>query len=124
MENTWGGGENDFSLEEKVVGEWIDGKPLYQKTYDFGALPSSNYKEIPTGLTNVIVRSIQGYTYSSTSGLLLTVPSLSNTKASYQLGMSVRENASVIRVHPGDDFINPSAYKECYITLQYTKTTD
>jgi len=27
------GGNMDFSLEEKVVGTWIDGKPLYQRAF-------------------------------------------------------------------------------------------
>ena len=26
-----------YSTEEKIVGKWIDGKPLYQKTFDFGS---------------------------------------------------------------------------------------
>lgn len=27
-----GAGANDYSTEEKIVGSWIDGKPVYQKT--------------------------------------------------------------------------------------------
>ena len=27
-------GLNDYSTEEKVVGKWVDGKPLYRKTYN------------------------------------------------------------------------------------------
>lgn len=30
-----------YSTEEKIVGEWIDGKPIYERTYTFTA-PSSN----------------------------------------------------------------------------------
>lgn len=35
-----------YSLEERRVGTWIDGKPLYEKTVYFGNLPDSSNKEV------------------------------------------------------------------------------
>lgn len=36
MQNTYNG--NVYSTEEQIVGKWIDGKPLYQKSFQFGAV--------------------------------------------------------------------------------------
>ena len=36
------GFQTDYSETEKVVGKWIDGKPLYQKTWDFDTAYSNN----------------------------------------------------------------------------------
>lgn len=33
---------NDYSTNEKVVGTWIDGKPLYQKTYEVASISVGN----------------------------------------------------------------------------------
>ena len=33
---------NEYSLDEQVVGKWIDGSPLYQKTYVFAPVQTSN----------------------------------------------------------------------------------
>lgn len=35
-----------YSTEEQVVGTWINGKPLYRKIVEFGALPDSAGKEV------------------------------------------------------------------------------
>lgn len=30
--------DNRYSMTEKIVGTWIDGKPLYKKTWDYGSI--------------------------------------------------------------------------------------
>lgn len=42
-----------YSLEERRVGTWIDGKPLYEKTVDFGALPNASTKQVAHGIIGV-----------------------------------------------------------------------
>ena len=34
-----GGGGASYSTEEQVVGTWINGKPIYKRTWDFSASP-------------------------------------------------------------------------------------
>lgn len=34
-----------YSTEEQVIGTWIDGKPLYQKSFKITQLPSSTYND-------------------------------------------------------------------------------
>lgn len=36
---TGGGGGVHYSTTEQVIGTWIDGKPIYQRTWDFSASP-------------------------------------------------------------------------------------
>ena len=32
-EDSGGGSSEEYSTEEQVIGKWIDGKPVYQKTF-------------------------------------------------------------------------------------------
>lgn len=43
----------DYSYEERCVGTWIDGKPLYRKMIDFGTLPNATAKAISINVENV-----------------------------------------------------------------------
>lgn len=36
MQNTYNG--NVYSTDEQIIGKWINGKPLYQKSFEFGAV--------------------------------------------------------------------------------------
>ena len=40
------GNDTDYSTTEKIVGTWIDGKPIYQKTVFFGGLPNNTTKQV------------------------------------------------------------------------------
>lgn len=43
----------DYSLTERVVGTWIDGRVLYEKTVDLGALPNATNKNVAHGISNL-----------------------------------------------------------------------
>ena len=108
-----------YSTEEREVGVWTDGKPLYQKTIPIDSLPNNTSRTYttPSNLDNVI--DARGYVISS------------NT----QSGISVRimpfaaGGLNDIRVDINDGslrittFGNWSGYSG-YITIYYTKTTD
>lgn len=47
----------NYSTEEQVVGKWIDGKPLYQKTVT-GTVSNNGYLTIPS---NILIRKIEGF---------------------------------------------------------------
>jgi len=99
---------NDYSTDEKVVGTWIDGKPLYQKTF--------------TGLH---------LTISSSWVVLATIPNVSkiikadtydDSTANQQL-----QNMSYTRVNGNNvEALAPSGlgHGVTMATLQYTKTID
>ena len=41
---------NEYSTDEQIVGHWIDGKPIYQKTFKYKTDGSSL---VPTGINNL-----------------------------------------------------------------------
>ena len=115
------GDETDYSTTEKIIGTWIDGKPLYQKTMDCGTMPSSaTTKDFSHGISNIdYIVSINGFYRIPTDSNKFSLP------LSYVSGESVQfmqawANKSVIRLFAGQ---NRSTY-HAYVTLQYTKTTD
>jgi len=117
ISSTWWGG-NNYSTEEQVVGIWIDGKPLYQKTYNFGSLPNSTSKELSSGLTNVNIVNIFGIS-RGTDILGMPLPR-ATSDGTYTIDLTYRSD-NKIRVTTANSW---SGYDTTYITLQYTKTTD
>lgn len=112
------GDGNDYSTDEQVVGTWIDGKPVYQKTISCGALPNAVTKTVAHNITNLKrVIHIDGYGYRASDGNSLSLPyaSIANYFVSVNIvGGNIELYAQADR----------SSFEESYITLQYTKTTD
>lgn len=112
------GDGNDYSTDEQVVGSWIDGKPVYQKTISCGALPNTTTKTVAHNITNLKrVIHLDGYGYRSSDGNSQPLPyaSISN------YFVSVNVVGGNIELYAQGD---RSSFEESYITLQYTKTTD
>ena len=104
-----------YSLEEAVVGEWVDGTVLYQKTVYCGALPNNGTKSVAFDIDNFgFAVGISGFAVSST--MAITVPYV-DTTASNNIGVAI--DGSNIRLRTGS---NRSAFADTYITLQYTKS--
>lgn len=111
----------NYSTDEQVVGTWIDGKPLYQKTVDCGALPNNATKEVDHNISNLErVININGYAMASNiSNGYVTLPLVMANNVGSQIMLLA--NATKIRIGTKTD---QTAYTESYVTLQYTKTTD
>lgn len=41
-----------YSTQEHLIGRWIDGSLLYEKTVNFGVLPNSTTKDVSHGISN------------------------------------------------------------------------
>lgn len=110
----------NYSLEEQVIGSWIDGKPLYQKTINYGALPNKTSKSIPSGIENLdYIISMYGTALSSSYKAIKLLPFVHSSDIKYNIQMDYRNNG--VFITSSNDF---SAYDISYITIQYTKTTD
>jgi hypothetical protein len=116
-----GGGGVNYSTQERVIGTWIDGKPLYQKTIDFGVMPSSTTKSVVHGISNIKrIVSIEGYSFNSTAGnLTVPLPFVSTSALGSQ--MDIRCDFTNVTVITGTGRQN---FAESFVTLRYTKTTD
>ena len=61
-------GGNNYSTKEQVIGQWLDGKPIYQKTINTGALPNKTTKTVAHNISNIdIVIEIRGIGIRSTT---------------------------------------------------------
>lgn len=114
---------NDYSTSEKIVGTWIDGKPIYQKTIDCGALPSGTYKDVPSGITNVKrVISFEGYSYASGDNRSRPVQIASGDTAAAGVEISYVGDTNSIRLNSNTPW-GSWGYNETYVTIKYTKTS-
>ena len=106
-----------YSYEERLVGTWVDGKPLYEKTVDFGTLPNDTSKEVPHGIENVDVIWVHDG-YARTGDLFDT---LVHAEPSSQIYCwRILANKTSIQMKTGVDRRNVNAT----VVLRYTKTTD
>ena len=102
---------HEYSTEEKVVGKWIDGKPIYEKVFEIGA-KSSNYTFTIKNLDKII-----NYTGNC-------IISSYNRPIPYnQIQYS---NFLIINDYKdGNVQLTTSlSYTDCFLVIQYTKTTD
>lgn len=102
----------------------MDGKPLYRKMVDFGALPNASAKSISHGIKNVgyIQINLGLSSWNSIEGSLEST----NTTTTYafvyrgfDFSLSVNRNTLTIRCASSDG----PTYR-AYICVEYTKTTD
>ena len=105
-----------YSTKEQVIGTWVDGKPLYRKTINIGALPNKTDIEIP--LPANCKRIIKFYGCSTDGSYGIELPAISLT-APIIIFISYPDSKAILRTH--DD---KSEYTESYLTFEYTKTTD
>lgn len=108
-----------YSTEEKIIGCWIDGKPLYQKTINFGNGPTADgSKEYQHNILN-IERFVSFNCIGS---------QLSNSSICWPVPYCTvdSKNISIYANSTKITLASKSDQSSCnyIITLQYTKTTD
>lgn len=109
----------DYSEVEKVVGSWIDGKPLYQKTVSCGALPNNSTKNTAHNISNIKkIVEIKGY--ATNGSTFVPFPYINGTNSNVVAG--IYANSLNVIITTGS--VDLSGYTESYVTLRYTKTTD
>lgn len=111
------GTETDYSTTEKIVGTWIDGKPIYQKTIDFGTLPNNTTKSVNHNISNIdTIVNIFGISKNSSTQGALPLPHVGGA-----LTDMIQMVGSLTQVSVTTSKDRSSLYG--YVTLQYTKTS-
>ena len=107
-----------YSTSETLTNKvWIDGKPIYRKVVDIGALPNATNKLVNHNITNLDrAVSIYGQAQSST-GNLHPLPYSSPTASQ---NIELYAGTIDVVIVTGSDRSNLTGY----IILEYTKTTD
>lgn len=108
-----------YSTEEREIGVWINGKPLYQKTLVFEDYTNGTYQDVSSLNIEEIVNNfgehrLADYNYG------LSFPYYENNNW-YSL-MTFDKNNGRYYVYCSSQMAD--IYKRLFITIQYTKTTD
>ena len=108
----------NYSTDEQVIGTWINGKPLYQKTIEFDTSASwttEDWHTIGSIGTNKIARMSSGFSLDP------------NSDSTWPLDSYRGQTSTRVMNDSGDVLFSCPAnfgVTYCWITIQYTKTTD
>ena len=107
--SVWVNGNNlpDYSTEEKIVGTWIDGKPIYQKSY---FIPNTVVLNTNWASIIKISENVKYLVYS-----MIYDPNYYNNMYLIRYREGYLEGLAPLTIG-----INSNSY----VTIQYTKTTD
>lgn len=111
---------SNYSTSEVNTGAtWINGKTIYKKTIDTGALPNATTNNIAHGITNLDrIIKIEGWAYRSDDTSFFPLPSTSTGSVSANIVTTA--NTTYVNISTGTDRSNVG---ESYVTLYYTKTS-
>ena len=110
-----------YSTEEREIGVWTDGKPLYQKTFDCGALLNAQTKEISFTEDMETATIIDAFAMSTSEGYVISLPDVVPNYVAGSVRTYVSKTAKKIYIYSQADM---RTYEKSYVTIQYTKTTD
>lgn len=115
---------NVYSTEEKVIGEWIDGKPLYRRVIVVTDLVKDGSEQIVKIIPNIReVRSVVG-TQTTSGGMTSNMPLLWGDNVSSRNSMvwaDVQTAQTYVKYKVNSGWTSLS---KITITIEYTKTTD
>ena len=108
----------NYSTSEQDTGfTWVDGKHIYKKTVNFGALPDSTNKTVAHGISNLSrVIKIEGTSYRPDQSKFTPLPSPGVSDSTYSTNLQM--DATGVTIFTGFDRSNETAY----VTIYYTKS--
>ena len=110
----------DYSTTEKVVGTWIDNKPIYRKVINFGALPNATTKSVNHGIANLgVVINIGGFISNTTDVDFYSIP-LQYKGNDSNFNVECFVTTTQVRMAANTD----RSHYNAYVILDYTKSTD
>lgn len=114
---------HNYSTDEQVVGTWIDGKPLYEKTIAIEKNTlSSGEHTYNHGIANVdLIFAENGFGKGST-GYNFPVPNPHGSWTQWGVGL-YDITTTEFKMYFGSNLINRGV-DYIYLTFAYTKTTD
>jgi hypothetical protein len=122
--NTLGDLNVHYTTTEQVIGTWMDGKPLYQKTIELNNISVGYDNDVHTQIAHN-VSDFKECHYLSISCPILGVSSgdvLFNSDSSTLA--TFRVNDTYIYATGGTNHFGARSDRYWYFTIQYTKTTD
>ncbi len=115
--------KQSYSLEEQIVGAWIDGKPLYQKTIK-ERMPQVETNGVSANavidVSDLSIDNVFEISGSITDGSSIST-SVNYNNLNDEVGVFVWYQENALHVRSNHVSINNRIH---YITIRYTKTTD
>ena len=109
-----------YSTTEKVIGTWIDGKPLYQRTYTESTI-SSNVHTVNTSLNSSNYTIIKLYGHIADAVNTYSVPYVDG---GYTVGCYLNKSTGAVTIRATNSSKGTATFTFIHLTIQYTKTTD
>ena len=112
--------DGNYSTSEVDTGyTWIDGKTIYKKTINFGALPNTTMKSVSHGISNVdYVLKIEGIAKRDSDGVFFQIGNSPNPTVGITTAISVTADSDSVDITTGTDRSGMNGY----VTLWYTKS--
>lgn len=107
-----------YSTTEHRIGTWIDGKPLYRKVINFGALPNTTNKNVAHGISN-LDKTIRLYGIAQTPIVITPLPYTDGGIPQNTIGLC-HDKIGNITILTWMDYSTSTAI----VIIEYTKTTD
>lgn len=107
-------GMHHYSTDEQVVGTWIDGSTLYERTYSY-SISSETSQEIATLDSNIIVKEVKGIIHNN--GNDMTIPWI-DASFFYNIYNTSAHKLTAIKKNTGD-----WTSQTVEVTIRYTKTS-
>lgn len=126
MQNTYNG--SVYSTDEQIVGKWINGKPLYQKSFEFGTVKGetiTTFGKIDDMDLGFVDGSSSYYINTNVNYAAVGSVFMLNTsgrgvdKATYTSYITIQKDGSIVW-YTGSDVATSGGV----CTVRYTKTTD
>jgi len=115
---------NSYSLEERVIGTWIDGKPIYRKTKQVTINNSETSVGAPTNNLDLLINVYGFVKFNSNKDGYVRMSNLTRThykNITSQISMYYNGNGNSLWIERGSDY---TEVLTAYVTFEYTKTTD
>lgn len=115
----------EYSTEEQCIGTWLNGKPLYQKTFEITNTISTtaprDFTNVEHGIDNIdAVTSITGVACRGDNMAWYPIGMADTDQTTYTI--AVRMNSKYISYYIRKYSVGE--IKKLFVTAQYTKTTD
>lgn len=110
-----------YSTTEQAVGTWIDGKTIYRKVINFGALPNATKKDVAHNISNLEqFTKVEGIaTRQDDTKFTQPLPLVyKEIESNYNSSLGV--DIQTVSIQTGED----RSMFNGYVILEYTKTTD
>lgn len=111
-----------YSTAEVNTGKtWIDGKPIYRKSYAVAAFPDKGFVNVPLNISN-LGQVVDYYGIASNGTNTIRVPYYSVDGDAYGIQMSVSENSTlVLKTNTDPEVGGDRSDFSGTVTVEYTK---